>query len=248
MPESWSKGMKKLKLTAEQKEIRKRIIEISYQSGISHLGSCLTAVDIITAVYRLKGKEDSFVLSSGHAAVAYYAVLEKNKVIDAAVIRQLHIHPDRNMALGIEVSSGSLGQGLPIALGMALAEPERMVYCLVSDGECAEGSIWESLSVIAERKTGNLVVIVNANGWCAYDPVSLPGLVKKIAGFGFKVIRTDGHDEKKLLKAIQTARQKIPAVVFAETRVEQLPFLAGQDAHYRVMTPEDYKSALEALQ
>ncbi|MBI5554582.1 MAG: hypothetical protein HY920_01845 [Elusimicrobia bacterium] len=240
--------MKKLKLTAEQKEIRKRIIEISYQAGISHLGSCLTAADIITAVYRLKRKEDSFVLSSGHAAVAYYAVLEKNKIIDAAMIGQLHIHPDRNTALGIEVSSGSLGQGLPIALGMALAEPERMVYCLISDGECAEGSIWESLSIIAERRPDNLAVIINANGWGAYDPVSLPGLIKKITGFGLKTIRIDGHDEKKLLKAIRAARKKTPAVVFAETRIEQLPFLAGQDAHYRVMTPADYKSALETLQ
>jgi transketolase len=240
--------MKKIKLTPAQKEIRRRIIESTYQAGISHLGSCLTAIDIIETVYDLKGKEDHFVLSSGHAGLALYAVLEKQKCLDSALTCKLHIHPDRNSALGIEVSTGSLGQGLPIALGMALADPSKMVYCLISDGECAEGSIWESLNIIAEKAVPNLVAIVNANGWGAYDPVPLRKLARKIKGFGFKVIETDGHNVKKILGAIQAARRKMPAVVFAKTTVEQLPFLTGLDAHYHVMTEEEYKTALVELQ
>jgi len=239
--------VKKMNWTSAQKKIRSRIIEESYQAGISHLGSCLTAVDIIEAVYQIKGKDEHFVLSCGHAALALYAILEKYGSLDPAKIKELHIHPDRNPALGIEVSTGSLGQGLPISVGLALADKDKMVFCLISDGECAEGSIWESLSIIADKALNNLVIIVNANGWGAYDPVSLEKLANKIKGFGFAVIKTDGHNVDKLKRAVQKARRKMPAVVFALTTVEQLPFLTGQDAHYHVMTEEDYKTALVAL-
>jgi transketolase N-terminal domain/subunit len=95
--------MKKMKFSSQQKETRRRIIELSYQLKISHLGSCLSAVDIIEAVYQAKKKEERFVLSGGHAAIALYVILEKYKIMDSSVIRELHIHPDRNIDLGIYV-------------------------------------------------------------------------------------------------------------------------------------------------
>jgi transketolase len=239
--------MKKISLSAEQKETRKRIIELSYQSNLSHLGSSLSAIDIIDAVYKTKSKSERFVLSAGHAGIALYVILEKNRLLDRSQIKELHIHPDRNTSLGIDVSTGSLGQGLPIAVGMALADKAKRVFCLVTDGECAEGSIWESLRIVHDEKIKNLVLIVNANGWAAYSPVSIPVLLKRIKGFGFNTIITDGHKMDKLLISIEAAARKQPAVVFAKTNVEQFPFLKGQDAHYYVMNGDDHRAAMELL-
>jgi transketolase len=238
-----------LDLTAEQRETRRRIIELSYRSKLSHIGSCLSSVDIIDAVYQVKSKEERFVLSGGHAAIALYVILEKNNIIDSSVIKELHIHPDRNIDFGIDVSTGSLGQGLPIALGMALADRKKRVFCIVSDGECAEGSIWESLRVIYENNVSNLITIVNANGWGAYDPISLPMLLNRIKGFGFNVIKIDGLNTDKISAAIEkAANKKYPSVIFAKTFVEQFPFLKGQDAHYYVMNENDYKMAMGILE
>ncbi len=239
--------MKKINLSSQQKEARKRIIELSYQLKFSHLGSCLSAVDIIDAVYQSKKKEERFVLSGGHAAIALYAILEKNNIIDPSVIKELRIHPDRNINLGIDVSSGSLGQGLPIALGMALADRQKRAFCIVTDGECSEGSIWESLRVVYEKRLNNLILIVNANGWGAYDPISLPTLFKRLKGFCQNVIKIDGHNVNKLLLAIEIAGKNSPSVIFAKTTVEQFPFLKGQDAHYYIMNEKDYRAAMEIL-
>ena len=122
-------------------------------------------MDLIDAVYRVKRPDERFVLSNGHAGIALYVVLEKHGLLTQGQTERLHIHPDRNPRLGIDVSTGSLGQGLPIALGMALADPTRNVYVLVSDGECAEGSVWEALRIAVDRDVKNLRIIVNANGW-----------------------------------------------------------------------------------
>jgi transketolase len=233
------------KFTAEQKETRRRIIELSYRSNLSHIGSCLTAIDIIDTIYRDKTRTERFVLSSGHAAIALYIILEKYGFMDSLSRERLHIHPDRNPDLGIDVSTGSLGQGLPIALGMALADKHKTVYCLSTDGECAEGSIWESLRIIYEKRIGNLIIVINANGWGAYDPIPTRLLLNRIRGFGFKTITVDGHNIVKLTEAIKTAKNTQPAIVVAKTNSEQLGFLKGQDAHYYVMNEFDYKLALE---
>lgn len=235
-------------LTSEQKNLRKRIFEISHQSRLSHLGSCLTAIDLIDAVYKTKKKDDLFILSNGHAGIAWYVVLEKHGYItESQVIQKLHIHPDRNPEIDIHVSTGSLGQGLPIALGMAFADRKKNVYCMLSDGECAEGSIWESLRVISEYKVYNLKIIINANGWSAYDKVNLPYLIKRIKAFGFDVQKVNGHNTKEILQALKKNHPKKPLVVFARTSVEQFPFLKGQNAHYYVMQDEDFELAIELL-
>lgn len=235
-------------LTNEQKELRIRILEFSHESNLSHLGSCLSAVDIINAVYKVKKRSDIFILSNGHAGFAWYVVLEKYGYIpNAKTIKQFYIHPDRNPKYDIHVSTGSLGQGLPIAVGMALADKKRTVYCMVSDGECAEGSIWEALRVASENKLYNLKVIVNANGWSAYDAVNLSNLRKRMKAFGFTVTKVDGHDPKSLMKYYQEQTNKEMSVLFAHTEVSQFPFLRGQDAHYYVMQDADYKFAMEAL-
>lgn len=203
------------------KNLKRRIIEISWKHKLSHLGSCLTAVDIIDKIYSVKETGEKFVLSSGHAGLALYCVIEKYEGVDVEKIFKHHgVHPDYCNQCHIDCSTGSLGQGLPIAVGMALADRSKNVYCLISDGECAEGSIWEALFVADFHKLTNLKVYLNFDHYAAYRSVPWKYL-DLITQFGVEIV---------------------------ETEVDQLPFLKGQDAHYVVMNEEDYKVAMETLE
>lgn len=233
--------------TKEQRELKKRILQISHERSLSHIGSCLSAVDTINAIYKIKKNDDKFVLSNGHAGIALYVVLEKNGLIKKSNIKKLYIHPDRNLKLGIYVSSGSLGQGLPIALGMAIANKKQSVYCLISDGECAEGSIWEALRIANEKQVANLKIIVNLNGWGGYDPTSPILLRKKFNGFGYEAKEVNGHDPDKIIEALRLISYDKPTVIFAITVSNQFSFLKDQDAHYYTMTSADYNQALHLL-
>lgn len=235
--------MRKAQLSKEQKENRLKIIEVSYRRKLSHLGSCLSVVDIIDSIYKVKSKKDKFVLSNGHAAIAWYVILEKYGFITEEQIDDLNVHPDRNPGLGIEVSTGSLGQGLPIAVGLALADRSKKVYCLISDGECAEGSIWESLRIAYEQNLSNLIIIVNANGWGAYNKISLPFLVKRLRSFCGRLIKVNGHSQDQIISNLKKLSKNMTNIVYAETNVGQLPFLEGQSAHYYTMNENDYLSA-----
>jgi transketolase len=234
-------------LTQEQKNTRKRILEISHRENISHLGSCLSSVDLIDAVYKIKDHGEKFVLSNGHAGIALYVILEKNGLLKNSDLEKLHVHPDRNPGIGIDVSTGSLGQGLPIALGLALSDKSKNVYCVISDGECAEGSIWESLKITIDNKITNLKIIVNANGWSAYDAVNLNSLINRLKGFGYNVLEIDGHDMKAIIQALKSNEGKKQIIIFARTSVDQVPCLKGLDAHYCIMKDRDYKEALNSL-
>lgn len=235
-------------LSQEQKRTRLRILELSYNSNFSHIGSCLSAIDLIDAVYKTKKSQEKFILSNGHAGIALYTILEKNGLIkNAKITAKLNIHPDRNLDLGIDVSTGSLGQGLPIALGMAIADKKANVYCMISDGECSEGSIWETLRIVSDKMVTNLKIIVNANGWGAYDPINTNLLIKRLKSFGLNIVEVNGHNIKVVCKAFNKQATKKPTIIFAQTTVEQLPFLKGQDAHYYIMNKENYIDSTRLL-
>lgn len=205
-------------------DITNRIIEISYKYNLGHVGSCLTAGSIIDEIYGKMKEGDKFILSSGHAGLALYCVLEKYYTmqhghygINAVSLLEKHgVHPNRDLDNAIYASTGSLGQGLPIALGMALADRKRNVYCLISDGECAEGSIWEALRIKVENHVDNLKVYVNANGWGAYGEVNIPLLKARLLIFD-------------------------PQVNFIHSKQE---FITGQEAHYLPLTKEQYEKTL----
>ena len=183
-----------------------RIIEISKKLGLAHLGSNLTSVDIIDEIYSIRKDDEPFILSSGHAGLALYVVIEKYYKINAENIFAHHgTHPDRCDKCKLYCSTGSLGHGLPIAIGMALANRERKVYCLISDGECYEGSIWESANFIRKYDIDNLVLYLNWNGWSAYDRVDI--------------------------NMISLVRKMFPQIDVIETRVEDYG-LQGLSAHY----------------
>lgn len=236
------------KLNSEQRKLRRRILELSNESHLSHLGSCLSAVDLIDAIYKIKKRDEKFILSNGHAGIALYSVLEKYGYFkNPNDIKKLNIHPDMNIKHCIYVSTGSLGQGLPIALGMALADRKKNIYCMLSDGECTEGSIWEALRVGWEKKVYNLKIILNANGWSAYNTVDLSYLAKRIKAFGYEIQKVDGHDSKDIIKALKKGDNSNLNVLFAYTSVEQFSFLKGQDAHYYILKQEDFEKAIQSL-
>lgn len=204
------------------KALKRRIIEISYKKKLSHLGSCLTAVDIIKEIYDKKKPEEKFILSSGHAGLALYVVIEAYGGRNAEEIFDHHgVHPDRCSSCGIDCSSGSLGHGIGIAVGMALTDRNNNSYCLVSDGECAEGSVHEALRIKDEQKLDNLKVYINFNFWGAYKPVRNLYLA------------TSGIEKLTIFRGSRSNRY--------------FPFLKGQDAHYYVMKEEDYQLAQNIL-
>jgi transketolase len=200
--------------------LKKRILEIAYKHKLGHLGSYLSAADIVDEIYKNKNPEDIFILSSGHAALALYAALEKYEGKDAEELFLKHGgHPHRDEENGIYCSTGSLGLGITVAVGRALANKNRKVHVLISDGESAEGSIWESLRFIKENNLPNIEVYVNVNGYAAYDKVDVKYLVDRLKVF-------------------------LPTINIRYTSVNQYPFLRGLNAHYHVMSEEDYKITL----
>lgn len=196
-------------------DVEKRIIDISYKEKIGHLSSNLNAVNIIEEIYKTKRPDDIFILSSGHAALALYVILEKYQLKNAEKLFHKHgVHPHRSVSDGIYCSTGSLGQGLTVAVGYALADPSRDVYCLISDGEANEGSIWESLRFIHEAKLTNLKVYANVNGMIAYDMIDREYMNKRLTAF-------------------------LPSINIRNTEPPKWKFAEGVLTHYYVLKPDD---------
>jgi len=198
--------------------LKQRILEIAYKNKLSHLGSYLSSVDIIDKIYSKKTDNDIFILSSGHAALALYVVIEKYLNKNAEFLfKQYGGHPVRSEKDYIHCSTGSLGTGITIAIGRALASKNNKVFVLISDGETAEGCVWESLRFIKENKMHNIEIHVNINGYAAYDKIDKDYLITRLKSF-------------------------LPSIIIHETSVEQTNFLKGLNAHYHVMSKKDYES------
>ena len=206
--------------------LHKRLLKLLYDHNEEHVGSCFSCIDIIDKIFQNKNKDDIFILSNGHAAYALYSVLEKYyDHIDADKLVEKHGgHPNRDEKNHIYCSTGSLGMGIIIAVGRALANPNRKVHVMISDGESTEGSVWEALRFIEEKKVNNIEVHVNANGYACYDEMDIDYLETRCKAF-------------------------LPRIKFYKTKKETFPFkfLHGLDAHYIKITKDQYKEALESL-
>lgn len=203
-------------------KLEQRIVDISYKNNLSHIGSCLGAVNMIDNIYQVKKPEDKFVLGVGHAALALYVVLEKNGFGNAEDLFDKHgVHPNRDLEDKIDVSTGSLGQALPIAVGMALANRERDVYVVSSDGEMGEGSNWEALRVASEQKLENLKVAVLANGYSGYGEVDVDWLDTRLNSF-------------------------YPCLVIRTNMFKYPEFLQGLAAHYKTLNENEYQEVIKS--
>jgi transketolase len=209
-------------LEGNTNKLEKRVIELSFKHNLSHIGSCLTVVNILDKIWKLKKKDDPFILSNGHAGVALYVILEAYEGQDAEVLlNENGIHPNRNVEKGIWCTTGSLGQGITVAVGMAIADKNRKVYCLMSDGECSEGSVWEALRIAGERKLENLNLAVVANGYSAYGKIDVELLDQRLNMF-------------------------FPTMVF-RTNIFGFPgWLQGLDSHYsKIDSKERYEEIMK---
>lgn len=205
------------------KKLQKRILEISYKHNLSHLGSCFSTLPILLEIYSKKKEDDVFILSNGHAGLALYVVLEHYYGNDAeSMLEEFGIHPFHSPKDRIYCSGGSLGQGLTVGVGYAIANPNKTVYVVISDGECSEGCIWESLRYLHERPINNIEIHANINGVSAINYVDVDYLTKCLTTF-------------------------YPKINIHYTTVEAFDFLKGLEAHYKVMSEENYKSAINQL-
>jgi transketolase len=199
----------------------RRLIDITYQERLSHLSSTLSALPIIEEIYRLRKDDEVFILSNGHAGLALYVVLEKYYNVDPVALLHKHgIHPGRDLENHLYCSTGSLGSGLPIAVGHALANPSKNVYCMISDGEAAEGSIWEALRYINEKNINNIHVYANINGMGAYDHIDVMSLTARLKAF-------------------------YPRINIRLSEPHNFSFAQGLLTHYYVLKPEDYAELIK---
>ena len=220
-------------------EIRRIVLEQARRANVGHIGSAMCIADILAVLYgetlRISSPgapdRDRFVLSKGHAALALYAVLALRGFIDRAVLETycgddttLAVHPETALP-GVDFCSGSLGQGLSLAVGAALAAAmdgsQRRVFVLVSDAECNEGAIWEAAMFAAHHKLTNLTAIIDENGQQAFgltkDVLEQANLADRWAAFGWDVTRVDGHDTRALAAALGPLGAGRPRAVVART-------------------------------
>ena len=212
-------------------QLRLDLLDMIYQSGSGHIGGSLSSLDILISLYYsdiFDFKKDHFILSAGHLACALYTVLASKKYFpsdllstytDFDSILQGHISKD---VPGVEYSSGSLGQGLSFAAGLALGDPKHNTICLTSDGEHQEGQIWEAAMFAKKYKLGNLINIVDCNGLqidgSTQDIMPLGNLAAKYVQFGWTVTTVDGHNFFQLIKALKQAKNSdYPNCIIAKT-------------------------------
>jgi len=205
------------------KDIRKEIINLSCTYGNHHIAPALSAVELLVVLYEsVMGEHDQFILSKGHGSLALFAVLR-----DRGYNPHISGHPDIDVSQGIQCTSGSLGHGIAIAAGKALARKikheEGAIYVLVGDGECQEGVVWETLNIARRFKLDNLVIIIDHNKMQALgrveDILDETNLSQKCEAFGAQVIEVDGHNCEQLIDCFNTSQDvhDKPIVVVAHT-------------------------------
>ena len=269
-----SKELRSLSITAL--DIREATLRMIFDAQSGHPGGSLSCVDILTALYgkvlRHNPKDptwedrDYFILSKGHAAPALYAALSHYGYFDKVLLTTLRKygsplqgHPERGSVPGVEVSTGALGMGLAISVGIALGikldEKPNRVHVLLGDGECQEGAVWEAAMAAAHYHLDNLVAIVDRNGLQIDGPtekiMSLEPFGAKWESFGWHIIEINGSNLNEVLRAFQTAThlQGKPTVIIAYlVKGAGVPFMEHvQKFHGTVPTAQEYHQALALL-
>ena len=269
--------MNKLELMKTANEIRKGIVTALHSAKAGHPGGSLSATEIFTYLYfeemnvdpkdPKKADRDRFVLSKGHTAPGLYSTLAQKGFFpkeDLVTLRHtgsyLQGHPDMKHIPGVDMSSGSLGQGISAAVGMAIAgkldNADYRVYTLLGDGEIQEGQVWEASMLAAHRKLDNLVVIVDNNNLQidgAIDEVCSPYPIdKKFEAFNFHVINIDGNDFDQIdaaFKEAKTVKGQPTAIIAKTVKGKGVSFMENQVGwHGKAPNDEEYKIAMEELE
>ena len=262
-------------LVATAAKIRGRIIQLSHQGRTPHLGSSLSFVELLVYLYwnflkispeiAKNPARDRFVLSKGHGITTLYAVLAVRGFFPPELFQNyaqagspLPEHPSPHCVPGIEAATGSLGHGLSISVGIALASKMNStpynVVTLLSDGECNEGSTWEAALLAPVHNLDNLIAIVDFNKWQATgrsaEITALEPLERKFQSFGWDCLRIDGHDFRQIKSALATAKQSDkPFAIIADTvKGKGIKMMEDDNNwHYRIPSKEEVDSAFEEL-
>jgi len=252
--------------------IRRLILEQSHQAHVGHIGCSLSITDILCSLYRdvIRAEDpadpgrDRFILSKGHAALALYAVLSLKGIIPPDQVGTycrektfLGVHPEHVLP-GVDFCTGSLGMGLSMATGAALAakmqKSSRRVFVLLSDAECEEGSTWEAVMFAAHHQLSNLTAIIDFNGQQAFgqtrDVLNQSNMADRWRAFGWEVEETDGHDIGALSALLRRTNATGPRVVIAHTVFGKgVSFMERQIPwHYLPMSAEEYAAALHEVE
>ena len=244
--------------------MRARLLQMHFEARVGHIGGNLSALDAMLHLHAdVMCDDDVFVLSKGHAAGALYATLWATGQISEEALKTFH--QDGTQLAGhtvakwhprIAFATGSLGHGLGLASGVALGKRLRgeagTVFCLLSDGECEEGSIWEAFLFARHQKLSNLVVLIDANGLQGFGSTtavaSLEPLDEKLRGFGLQVADIDGHDRVALDAALLERRGAPLVIVLRTVKGRGVPFMEGRmEWHYLPMSADQYAQALQDL-
>jgi len=263
-------------LSGIAREARRWIVRMTHEAGSGHPGGSLSIVEILTALYFRVMKHDPenphweerdrMVLSKGHGAPGLYALLALSGYFDPEELltlrklgSRLQGHPSMNKTPGVDMSTGSLGQGLSIAIGMALGSrldrKDNRIYCILGDGECQEGQIWEAAMAATHFKVDNLCAILDRNQLQIDGPtekiMSLEPVVPKFKAFGWHVIELNGHDLKELLRAFHEAEtyKGKPTMIIANTvKGKGVSFMEGAlKFHGKTPGKEELEQALREL-
>jgi transketolase len=253
----------------DPRRLRRTILQMAYAGQAVHVACAFSLVEILAVLHRnhLSPAQDHLILSKGHGVMAQYACLRELGWITSADVRSYFQDGTRLKGLsdahipGLEVSSGSLGHGLSVGVGVALAakrkRTDERVYAIVGDGEMNEGACWEALLFAAHFELANLCVIVDANGFQAMgstrEVMSLGRLRDKFAAFGFIVMEADGHDETALDVSFMSLRQASalqPRALIAHTvKGKGVSFMQGDNRwHYTRLDAQSYAAAMRELQ
>lgn len=253
--------------TKEKQELAKKVrqyaVEMVYNASSGHVGGSLSIADVLVGLYfGVKEDTDKFVLSKGHASPALYATLalkgylpEDELMTFRALGSRLQGHPKLNTDIGIDMSTGSLGQGVSCACGMAIADRNTQVWTVLGDGECQEGQVWESFMFANHYKLSNLCVIIDNNNLQisgkVTDCMNLNPLADKLKAFGFNVLEIDGHNFDEIDTALKNARQEKnrPTAVIAKTIKGKGVSFMENDAGWHGTAPkeEQYNLAMKEL-
>lgn len=203
------------------RNLRRKVLDLALKQGESHLGGSFSEIEILISLYdSVLNTDDKFILSKGHACLPLYLILQER-----GYNPRIQTHPDLDEKNGIYATTGSLGHGLPLGIGMAIArkklDKKGRIYVLMSDGECQEGTTWESALLASHYKLDNLVAIVDRNYIQALDftekVLSLGQLEEKFRVFGWNSSKINGHSFKELIPALENIEYERPRVVIAET-------------------------------
>jgi transketolase len=254
------------------RRLRRRILDLSQKVSALHIAPAFSCMEILDTIYfglmRRNGdgsSPDVFLLSKGHGAMAQYVVLEELGVLRKADLDDYcqphgHIgaHPDYGLP-GIEASTGSLGHGLPMSLGICLANKERKltstVYMVMSDGELMEGSTWEAVLAAPNLGVSDIVVVVDFNGFVSATPISVrhPNIApveRKFEAFGWDARSVEGHDQQAIYEAVKSKSPARPlAVVARTTKGKGVSYMENQGIwHYRSPNAAEYQQAIRELE